>query len=129
MQLIGAGVLYFALTTLAGFMFGALRQTFVVPRLGQLTATLIETPLMLAVSYFAARCVIGRFSPLPGQGARLAIGLVAFALLMTAEIVLSGVVRGWSIGQWFDHMKTPEGGLSMAIFGIFAILPLIVRRG
>ncbi len=128
MQIVWAGALYFLVTYAAGFVFGTVRELFVVPRLGQLTATLIETPVMLAVTYFAASWIIGRFADPPAFGERAAIGAIGFALLMAAEILFSGMIRGWSFEAWVGHLKTSDGAISMVLFVLFAIMPLIVRR-
>jgi hypothetical protein len=129
MQTLVSGALYFVVTYAAGFVFGTLRELFVVPRLGQLAATLIETPLMLAVTYFAASWIIGRFEIAPSFSERLTIGLIGFALLMAAEIIFSGIMRGWSLQAWLAHLKTSDGAISLAMFVLFALMPLIVRRG
>ena len=128
MQLVVAAVLYFGLTYLAGFAFGSLRELLIVPRIGQLAATAIETPMMLAASYFAARFVIGRFDQRPAMRGRAIIGMLAFGLLMVAEIIFAGLIRGWSFEQWLSHMKTAEGAISLVLFVLFGLFPLVVRR-
>jgi hypothetical protein len=46
-----AGAVYFLVVFLLGFGLGTIRVLFVAPRLGQTTAVLLETPLMLAASW------------------------------------------------------------------------------
>ena len=128
MQLMLSGALYFALTYAAGFALGALRETFVTPRLGRLAATLIEMPLMLAVSFAAAQFVIRRSASLPDFSERFVIGITAFILLLAAEVVLARVLRGWSLEQWTGHFKTGEGAVSLLMFALFAVMPLLVHR-
>lgn len=128
MQFIAAGVLYFALTYLAGFAFGSVRERVLVPRIGQLVSTLIEVPIMLAATYLAAHFVVGWHSPLEMHD-RLIIGGVGFALLMTAEGIFSGLLRGWTVAQWLSHFKKADGAISLAMFVVFAFMPLAVRRG
>jgi hypothetical protein len=55
MQLRTAGALYFALAFGAGFVLGTIRVLWVVPRVGERTAELMETPIMLVVIMLAAR--------------------------------------------------------------------------
>jgi hypothetical protein len=129
MEILTAGVAYFAVTYTAGFVFGSLREILVVPRLGPLAATLIEAPLMLLVTYFAALWVVGRFDTLPSLSERLAVGGIGFALLIAAEIIFSGLMRGWSFGQWLTHLKTADGAISLAMFLAFAVMPLLVGLG
>jgi hypothetical protein len=49
MQILSAGVLYFTLVFGAGFVLGAIRIQWVIPRLGTGTAELLETPIMFVV--------------------------------------------------------------------------------
>jgi len=49
------GVVYFCLVFGVGFILGTIRVLWVVPHLGVRTAELIETPLMLAATFLAAR--------------------------------------------------------------------------
>lgn len=128
MHLVMAAALYFVLTYAAGFALGAMRELIVVPRAGQLAATLIEAPLILTASYLAARYVIGRFDPHAATAQRLAIGAMAFALLIIAEILLAALLRGWPVAQWLTHMTTGAGALSLALFVLFGLMPLAVRR-
>ena len=46
MQILKAGVLYFALVFGAGFVLGPIRILWVVPRFGTSMAELMETPIM-----------------------------------------------------------------------------------
>ncbi len=129
MSLVLAGVLYFAVTYAAGFVFGSLRELIIVPRLGQVGGILLEAPIMLAVTYFAARWVVGRFDAPLASGELLTIGGVGFALLMAAEASFSGLMRGLSIEQWLSQFKTADGAISLAMFILFAVMPLLVVRG
>ena len=128
MHILVAGALYFAITYTAGFVFGTLRELFVVPKLGQFAATLIETPAMLAVTYFAAHWVLSWFTTQPAASERLAIGGIGFGLLIAAEVIFSGLLRGWSLAQWIAHLKTADGAISLAMFVLFAFMPFFVRR-
>ena len=47
MQILKAGVLYFALVFGVGFELGPIRIMWAVPRFGERTAELMETPIML----------------------------------------------------------------------------------
>src|SRR4029453_12356674 len=59
-EILGAGALYFALVFGAGFVVGFVRVLWLVPRVGERTAELLEAPLMLAVTIVAARSVVQR---------------------------------------------------------------------
>jgi hypothetical protein len=55
MQILKAGVLYFPLAFGAGFALGPIRILWFVPRFGTRMAELMETPIMLGVTIFAAQ--------------------------------------------------------------------------
>jgi hypothetical protein len=62
MQILRSAILYFALVLAAGFVLGTVRALLVVPRIGIRTAELIETPIMILVSFTAARWIIRRLA-------------------------------------------------------------------
>src|SRR5690348_6237733 len=73
-----AGALYAAVAFLIGFIFGTLRLMVLVPVLGDLTAVLLELPLILLASWFVMPLVrrsAGRMSisagPRPYERGRL----------------------------------------------------------
>ncbi|HYC23067.1 MAG TPA: hypothetical protein VEI94_10205, partial [Candidatus Bathyarchaeia archaeon] len=88
MRALNAGAVYFALVFGAGFALGAIRLLVVVPRLGARTAELIEAPIMLAVTFLAARWTVSRLAVPPAWTRRLAMGGVALALLLALEFTL-----------------------------------------
>ena len=89
-----AGSVYFAVVFLIGFGLGAVRVLLFAPRLGEVGAVLLETPIMLAVSWFLARWSVRRFRVPRLRAARAAMGTIAFALLMIAELGLSVLIFG-----------------------------------
>jgi hypothetical protein len=93
MKLFTSSAVYFAIVFGAGFVFGTVRVMWLVPTVGVRVAELTELPLMLAVVFFAARWVNRRFLKERDQSARLIVGVVAFALLLLAELIL-GVTLG-----------------------------------
>jgi hypothetical protein len=62
MHVLNAGALYCALPFGAGFVLGGIRVLWVVPRVGERTAELMETPIMLVVLMLAARWVARRLA-------------------------------------------------------------------
>jgi hypothetical protein len=76
------GVFYFALVFSVGFVLGAIRTVWVVPRLGVRLAELIEAPLMLGVSILAARWVVRHVGIASLWSRRLAMGCIALALML-----------------------------------------------
>lgn len=55
MQILKAGVLYFALVFGTGFVLGTIRTLWVIPYVGTRMAELMEAPVMLVVTIVAAR--------------------------------------------------------------------------
>lgn len=122
-----AALAYFAAIFAVGFTLGVLRETVVRPWLGTLGAIVVEAPVMLLACWVAARWAVRRFAVVV-LGDRLRMGLLAFALLMVAELAGSVGLRGMSPGQWLAHFATPPGFLSLSLFMAFAAMPLLMRR-
>lgn len=128
-----AGALYFVVMFALGFVLGTLRVLVVAPRLGDWGATLIELPIMLTLSWFACRWLVGRFA-VPGRVApRLAMGATAFMLLMVAEILLGTSLLGRTLTQQVQAMTGGVGLLGLLGQFAFAAFPLVQtspqRRG
>jgi hypothetical protein len=123
-----AGALYFALTFGAGFMLGAARVLWLAPRLGERTAELLESPVMLVVTIFAARWVIRRLRVPLAPAVRLAMGLVALALLLSVELSVVLWLRGLTIDQYFARRDPLAGAVYVAMLAVFAVMPLLVAR-
>src|SRR5437870_3963827 len=85
MQILKAGVLYFALVFGAGFALGTVRTLWIVPRVGTRRAELMETPLMLVVTIVAARWIVLHFAVPSTPSSRLGMGCIALVLLLLAE--------------------------------------------
>jgi hypothetical protein len=122
-----AGVLYFALVFAAGFVLGAIRQAWVVPRLGVRTAELLEIPLMLVVCFLAARRVVGRFG-LDSLRLRIAAGLLGFVLLVAAELALVVLLQRVTVADYARSRDPISGSAYLLSLTIFALLPVLVRR-
>lgn len=122
-----AGAVYFAVVFAAGFVLGFLRVFVVVPRIGALRAVALELPIMLAVSWTVCGWVLRRYAVPVACGARAAMGLIAFVLLMLAELALA-IATGRTFAAFMASLAMPEGVLGLSGQAIFAMLPLIRRR-
>ena len=60
LQVVKAGAVYFAIVFGVGFILGAIRTLWVVPRVGARNAELMEMPIMLVVTILAARWTVLR---------------------------------------------------------------------
>ena len=128
MQILKAGVLYFALVFGVGFVLGPVRILWVVPRFGTRMAELMEMPIMLVVTVVAARWIV-RWVAVPSTPfSRLGMGCVALGLLLVAEFTLVLWLRGLSISEYLASRDPVSGTVYYAMLGVFAIMPLLVAR-
>ena len=97
MKVLKAGLLYFALVSGAGFRRGPVRILWAVPRFGERTAELRESPALFAVFLAAARWVVRSRALPPGASSRLRMAGVAFGLRLAAENPLVLWHRGRSV--------------------------------
>jgi hypothetical protein len=123
-----AGLCYFALTFGAGFLLGPLRIFLMVPRVGARAAELAELPVMIMVTWLAARWTIRRFRVPLSTGSRLVMGVVAFALLLAAEFALVLPLRGLTLEQYFATRDPVSSVAYYASLVLLALMPLIVER-
>jgi hypothetical protein len=114
---------YFAVVFTVAFAFGALRVTLIAPVVGALAAVALEVPVILLVSWIVAGRVLGRW-PLTGQAA-LAMGALAFALLMLAEVTLAFGLSGQSPPAYAATFLTAPGALGLAGQIGFALIPAL----
>ena len=127
-QILKAGVLYFALVFGAGFVLGTIRTLWVVPRVGMRTAELMETPVMLVVIILASRWVVLHLAVTWAPSARLGMGGIALCLLLVAEFGLVLGLRGLSIREYLATRDPVSGTVYYVLLGVFAIMPLFVAR-
>jgi len=124
-----AALAYFVLVFGAGFVLGAIRVPWLVPRLGVRLAELIEMPVMLGVIVLAARFVVARFALAPRAAVRLPVGLLALALMVAAELALAALLSGQSPAQAIAARDPVSGTVYLAMLVVYAAMPLAVRRG
>jgi hypothetical protein len=120
---IRAGVLYFAVVFAAGFALGTLRVLALAPALGETAAVALELPFMLAIAWLACRWIVRCLAVPATIPARAAMGTLAFALLISAELALA-VALGRSPGAALAALATTPGLLGLAGQIAFALMPL-----
>jgi hypothetical protein len=126
---LSAALAYFATVFAAAFALGTLRTLVFAPWLGALPAVLMELPLVLGFSWLAADRVLRRW-PVAAGGPRalLAMGLLAFALLMLAEAALATLAFRQTLADWAASLITPEGAAGLAGQIAFALIPFTRGR-
>lgn len=124
-----AALAYFAIVFAIAFVLGTLRTLVLTPWLGPVPAVLLELPLVLMVAWCTAARVLRRWPvALGGVPALLAMGAVAFALLMMAEAALATLAFGQTLEDWIATLTTPEGRTGLAGQIAFALIPIGHRR-
>lgn len=124
-RFIAPAVSYVALIFAAAFVLGALRVTLVAPATGPLLAVALEVPLVLALSWLVAGRLLRRW-PL-GLSDRLAMGALAFALLMLAELALA-LAFGQTPARFLADLATPPGALGLVGQIGFGLIPALRRH-
>jgi hypothetical protein len=125
---IKAGITYFALVFGAGFVLGMIRVPFLVPRLGERVAELVEMPFMLVAILLAAQFIIRRFSLPANVLARLWAGFVALGLLVAAEVLLAVALQDRTLGEYVASRDPGSGSVYLAMLALFAVMPLVLAR-
>jgi small-conductance mechanosensitive channel len=120
-----AGFAYAIFTFAVGSALGTVRVLLVVPRMGPTVAVLLEVPVILAASWWISRLCVARFKVSRVVAARLVMGLVAFLVLMLAEVTLSALLFGRSVTGYLASLTTLAGAIGLAAQLAFAGFPLI----
>lgn len=128
MRAAGAGLVYFVLVYMAGFVLGVTRDLLVAPLLGRVGAVLAEAPLMIAAMTLAAIHVGRSLEVASDMRTRLVMSGVAFVALIVAEILFARILRGYDLAQWIAGFASLEGAISAALFLLFAAMPLLARH-
>lgn len=121
-------VLYFALVLGTGFALGTIRVPFLVPRLGERYAELLEMPFMFVAIVLAARYVVRRFDLPASLSVRLQVGFAALAMSVLAELLLATVLQGRSLVQFIASRDPVSGSVYLVMLLLFALMPSILAR-
>jgi hypothetical protein len=129
MGILRAAATYFALVFGTGFVLGAIRVPFLVPRLGVRLAELLEMPWMALAMLLAARLVVQR--QLTGRGplTRAAVGGLALAFMVTAELAVGLVLLQRPLQDILIDRDPVSGVVYLALLLLYALLPLLLGRG
>jgi ABC-type uncharacterized transport system permease subunit len=120
-----AGAAYFAIVFAAGFLMGMLRILFVAPSVGEITAVILELPIMLAVAWFACSWVLSKFHVPQKTFDRLVMGAIALILLLIAEAMLALGLSGLSPQQHLASYTQAGPLIGLAAQLLYAGFPVI----
>jgi len=123
--IIRAALAYFGIVFACAFLFGIVRVLLVAPAIGAMAAVAIEIPLILVISWLAAAWVIARFAVAARMGERLAMGGLAFGILMLAEAGLALVAFGTPWPVYVAELATAPGVLGLVGQMVFALVPTV----
>lgn len=125
---IRAALAYFGLVFAAGFALGAVRVPFLVPRLGERHAELLEMPFMFVALHLSAGYVVRRFGTAIGATGWPWVGALALALLLGAELLLGVILAGRDLAAWLASRDPVSGSVYLLMLGVYAAMPWL-RRG
>jgi hypothetical protein len=125
--MIRAALLYFAIVFGAGFIMGPIRLLWLVPRVGTRVAELLELPIILTISFLAARWILHRRSR-PTRSFRLGMGATALFLMLAAEFGLVLRLRGMSISAYLADRDPVSGAAYYLALVLFAAMPLLTGK-
>ena len=118
---LGYGLATFA----AGFLFGSLRLLLLAPKVGTVPAALIEVPLMLGASWLLCDWAVSRFAVAPTLPDRVAMGALAFIILMACEFAAGFLLFGIGPGEQLRAMASPAGRIGLVAQLGFAAIPAL----
>jgi hypothetical protein len=127
-RLLRAALSYYALVFAAGFVLGSIRVGLLVPRLGVRMAELTEMPFMLVVIFVAARFISVRFDLPTGAAQRLTVGALALVFLVATELLLAFLLLNQTPTEHITGRDPVSGSVYLGMLGVFALMPLLVRR-
>ena len=119
-----AALTYFFLVFAVGFALALIRIPFLVPRLGERWAELLELPFMLLASFLAARWLVERFV-LVTAGQRIGAGFIALTIMVLAELTLT-VAMGQPVVDYVAGRDPVSGPAYLVSLLLFALMPLLV---
>ena len=123
-----AATLYFMVVFAVAFVLGTIRVLIIAPRVGDLVAVALETPILLCLSWIVARRVIAGMAVPHALAVRAMMGAFAFYLLIAAETALGLIAFGRSPADMLASYATLPGALGLAAQLGFAAIPAIQER-
>jgi hypothetical protein len=123
---IKGALLYFAAVFGSGFILGTVRILLLVPRIGVRSAELLEIPLMIIISVFAARWAVRRAGIQNSRRDRLLMGSLALIFMMAAELAMTVLLRNESIVDAIANRDPVSGTAYLFAIALFGLMPWIV---
>jgi hypothetical protein len=122
------GLTYFAIVLGTGFVLGAFRVPFLVPRMGERWAELAEMPTMATVIFLAAGFILRRFPAIASPARCLAVGVLALALSVCAELGLAVALQSQTLAEFLYSRDKVSSAVYIALLLVFAAMPRLRLR-
>ena len=120
------GLRYYAVVFSIAFALGVARTLMITHAIGVTIAVLLEVPLLVVVSWLAARRQLKDRSLEPWQ--RAMVGGLAFALTIASEVILAQLLRGQTIAEWAADVARPLGLVGLAGQLVFGLIPILAGQ-
>jgi hypothetical protein len=127
-HVVRAGLLYFAIVFAVGFLFGTLRLLLISPLIGARYATLLELPVMLGVSYLAARVLVRKMHISKDTYSRLGMGAAALLFMLVAEFGFVVWFQRISVRDYLAAREPITGAAFYLSLLLFAAMPWLASR-
>lgn len=118
-----AGIKYASMVFAVGFLLGSIRVPFLVPRIGQRNAELLEMPLMALVIIHSAHHIVHRYAMAGKPLLRMITGLVGLSMLLGVELSVNYFIFGRTLREYFVIRDSVSGPAYFALLGLFALMP------
>ena len=128
-NILKAGFLYFLGVFAIGFILGAARRFFLTAYAGPVIAVLIEIPFVLLFAWYFCRFLTRRLQIPSALYERLRMGGLAFACLITGEVLIAVLLQGGRITDFFLTFDLPENRVGLGGQIAFALFPLFQGYG
>jgi hypothetical protein len=126
--LVAAAFAYFGVVFCIGFVIGAVRTLVVAPIVGEVSAEGLDAAIMLAVYWVGCGWSLRHFEVKTSAASRLAMGAIAFGLLMAAEFAVARLLFARAAVTVFQSYGTPAGAIRLAAQLGFAATPFVRSR-
>lgn len=125
---ITASIAYLGIVFSAAFLLGVVRILIIAPWLGAMLAVMVELPIVLAVSWVASRWAIQHYAVPDAITSRLAMGGLAFVMLMVLELGMSVFMFKKSVSMYLATFWTLPGATGLLGQIGFALIPCLQRQ-
>jgi hypothetical protein len=120
---IRAALAYLAIVLGTGFVLGMVRVPFLVPRLGERWAELLEMPVMAAVIFLAAGLVLRRFPAMRSPRRTWFVGLLGLGLMVASELALAIALQDRTLAEYIGSRDPVSGAVYLGLLLVFAPMP------